>query len=74
MQVEIETETFGARLRRLRLERAYTQAELAERARIVPSTVYRIEAGDSVPGPRTVRSLARALGLPPLVLTTGQAG
>lgn len=72
MQIEIDNETFGARLRRLRLERAYTQAELAERAHIVPSTLYRIESGESVPGPRTVRSLARALGLPTLMLTTGK--
>lgn len=55
-------------LRRVRLLRSYTQAELAKRAGISRATVIAIEAGRDA-WPTTVRKLARALSVKPEVLT-----
>jgi transcriptional regulator with XRE-family HTH domain len=65
-----EEETFGARLRRLRLRDGLTQTDLAERAGITASTVLRLENDQHPPLPSTVRKLARALGCRPRDLTT----
>jgi transcriptional regulator with XRE-family HTH domain len=56
----------GERIASLREERALTQAELAERARISPSTLSQIESG-RVPRPHvgTIRKIARALNVDP---------
>lgn len=56
----------GERIATLREEQALTQADLAERARISPSTLSQIESG-RVPRPHvgTVRKIARALGVEP---------
>ena len=56
----------GERIATLREERALTQAELAEKAGISPSTLSLIESG-KVPRPHvgTVRKIARALGVEP---------
>jgi transcriptional regulator with XRE-family HTH domain len=56
----------GERIASLREEQALTQAELAERARISPSTLSQIESG-RVPRPHvgTVRKIARALSVEP---------
>lgn len=56
----------GERIATLREEQALTQAELAERARISPSTLSLIESG-KVPHPQvgTIRKIARALGVEP---------
>ena len=56
----------GERIASLREEQALTQADLAERARISPSTLSQIESG-KVPRPHvgTVRKIARALGIEP---------
>jgi transcriptional regulator with XRE-family HTH domain len=56
----------GERIATVREERALTQAELAEKAGISPSTLSLIESG-KVPRPHvgTVRKIARALGLEP---------
>jgi transcriptional regulator with XRE-family HTH domain len=56
----------GERIATLREEQALTQADLAERARISPSTLSQIESG-KVPRPHvgTVRKIARALGVEP---------
>jgi transcriptional regulator with XRE-family HTH domain len=61
---------FGARLRLLRLRRAFSQRALAKRARISEATVVRLEAEINMPRPSTVRALARALDVKPLELTT----
>ncbi len=59
----------GERIAVLREEQALTQAELAEAARISPSTLSQIESG-KVPRPHvgTVRKIARALGVEPAEL------
>jgi len=59
----------GERIAVLREEQALTQAELAEAARISPSTLSQIESG-KVPRPHvgTVRKIARALGVEPAKL------
>jgi transcriptional regulator with XRE-family HTH domain len=56
----------GERIASLREEQALTQADLAEKARISPSTLSQIESG-RVPRPHvgTVRKIARALGVEP---------
>src|SRR5215210_6481658 len=59
----------GEQIATLREEQALTQAELAEAARISPSTLSQIESG-RVPSPHvgTVRKIARALGVEPAEL------
>jgi len=59
----------GERIAVLREEQALTQADLAEVARISPSTLSQIESG-RVPRPHvgTVRKIARALGVEPAEL------
>src|SRR5918998_5026281 len=56
----------GERIATLREEQALTQSELAERARISPSTLSQIESG-RVPRPHvgTIRKIARALNVEP---------
>ena len=56
----------GERIATLREEQVLTQAELAERAKISPSTISLIESG-KVPRPHvgTIRKIARALGVEP---------
>jgi transcriptional regulator with XRE-family HTH domain len=54
-----------ASLRVVRTERLLTIRGLAQRAGVVPSTVYLIEAGRSVPRLSVVRRLAAALEIDP---------
>jgi transcriptional regulator with XRE-family HTH domain len=56
----------GERIATLREEQALTQVELAEKAKISPSTLSLIESG-KVPRPHvgTIRKIARALGVEP---------
>lgn len=56
---------FAENLRRLRLERFLSQAELARQAGMHAITITRLEAGGQAPTTRTVRSLAEALGVEP---------
>ena len=57
--------SFADNLRRLRLERFLSQAELARRAGMHAITITRLEAGDQAPTTRTVRALAEALEVQP---------
>ena len=57
------------KLRPLRLERAWTQEDLAKAAGISTGTVLRLEKGARAPFPTTVRKLAEALGVDVRVLT-----
>src|SRR5438309_673243 len=59
---------FAENLRRQRLERYLSQAELARLARMHALTITRLEAGEQAPSTRTVRALAEALGLEPRAL------
>ena len=61
---------FTENLRRLRLERFLSQAELARRAGLHALTITRLEAGTTVPSTRTVRALADAFGVDPRELAT----
>jgi transcriptional regulator with XRE-family HTH domain len=55
---------FGARLRELRISRGMTQAELAQRASVTTSHVWKLESGGSAAGIDVVERLAKALGAP----------
>jgi transcriptional regulator with XRE-family HTH domain len=57
--------TTGEKLKRLRLGRALTQVELAERAGVSPSTIVLIERGQATPQPSTRRKLSEALSVDP---------
>jgi transcriptional regulator with XRE-family HTH domain len=58
----------GDRLRELRVRRALTQEELAEKADVGTNTVARLERNESEPHMSTLRKLARALGVEPAEL------
>jgi transcriptional regulator with XRE-family HTH domain len=58
----------GERLRRQRMRRALTQAELAERAGVTTATVARIERDEIEPRMTTLRKLAQALEVDPAEL------
>lgn len=64
MGQDVEGETLGARLREARRRAVLTQDELAGRARVSPREIRLLESGTTLrPRPRTLRALARALGL-----------
>jgi transcriptional regulator with XRE-family HTH domain len=58
----------GDRLRDLRVRRALTQEELAEKADVGTNTVARLERNESEPHMSTLRKLARALAVDPAEL------
>jgi transcriptional regulator with XRE-family HTH domain len=58
----------GDRLRDLRVRRALTQEELADKADVGTNTVARLERNESEPHMSTLRKLARALGVDPAEL------
>ena len=62
----------NSNLHRLRELRALSQRELAALAGLSVTTVNRIENGQHRPMPKTVRKLARALGVSPEELLTEQ--
>ena len=55
----------GDRLRDLRVRRALTQKELADKADIGTNTVARLERNETEPHMSTLRKLARALNVDP---------
>lgn len=61
----------GHRLKDLRIQRALTQEELAEKAGIGKNTVNRMERNLTEPHMSTVRKLADALGVDPAELVKG---
>lgn len=63
-QAEI-VQHFADRLRRLRLSRGMTQAELARQANVTVSYVWKLESGAAAPGIDLVDRLANALGTTP---------
>ena len=50
----------GDRLKNLRMRRALTQQELAEKAGVSQNTIARIERNKAEPHMRTIRKLAKA--------------
>src|SRR3954453_18037465 len=65
-----ETETIGQRLRRLRLERGFSQRELSGPG-VSYAYISRIEAGARTPSVKALRMLARKLGVSVEYLETG---
>ena len=63
----------GERLRELRLERMYSQVELAKMAGLTQARVSNLEQEKHRAQPRTVRRLAEALGVEPKELVKKQA-
>ena len=53
----------GTQVKRAREQALLTQEELAERAGIGPATLNRIERGRVEPQFRTIRKIAKALGV-----------
>lgn len=62
----------GKRLRTLRRAHALTQAELAKKAGLSPTTIIGIERGQHEPQVRTIRKLAEALGIAPERIILGE--
>ena len=58
----------GDRLKNLRIRRALTQQELAERASISTNALNRIELNKAEPHMSTLRKLAKALNVDPTEL------
>lgn len=63
----------GHRLKDLRIQRALTQEELAEKAGIGKNTVNRMERNLTEPHMSTVRKLAGALDVDPAELVKGES-
>ena len=61
---------FPQSLRRLRLARFLSQAELARQSGLHAVTISRLEAGGAKPSTRSVRALARSLAVTPGELAT----
>jgi len=59
----------GDRLKALRIEYAFTQEELADKAGVATNTIARLERDESEPHMSTVRKIAQALGIHPRELT-----
>ena len=53
------------KLRELRKRRVLTMEELAEKANVGRNTLHRLEHGKAGAHPRTIRKLAKALGVKP---------
>jgi hypothetical protein len=62
------------RLREWRLKRFLSQRELAERSGVRQPTIARLETHAQRPRPKTVRVLAKALGVKPSELVEWEAG
>jgi transcriptional regulator with XRE-family HTH domain len=61
----------GDRLRDLRVRRALTQEELADKADLGTNTVARLERNETEPHMSTLRKLAKALDIDPAELVGG---
>lgn len=55
-------------LERLRINRGWTQRDLAARSGVAAPTISRLESGLQRPHPSTLRKLANALGIEPVDL------
>jgi tetratricopeptide (TPR) repeat protein len=65
-----ETETIGDRLRRMRTEKGFSQRAISGPG-VTAAYVSRIERGERHPSVRTIRVMARKLGVSPEYLETG---
>lgn len=64
-------EVFGGTVRQLRLERQWTQEDLADAADLTSTYVGQVERGQKVPSLTVVLQLAIALRVPPEELLQG---
>jgi transcriptional regulator with XRE-family HTH domain len=62
----------GARLRRLRLERALSLRDLTEKSGVAFDAISELETGKRRAQPRTIRRLAEALDVEPKELMKGE--
>jgi transcriptional regulator with XRE-family HTH domain len=58
------TMTYGEKVAALRIERGWTQVELAKRSGLDSQTIHRIEKGKIKGGPNSRAKLAKAFGIP----------
>ena len=65
-------EVDGARLRRLRQERALSLRDLGRESGVAYDTISHLERGNREAQPRTVRRLAEVLGVEPHELMKGE--
>jgi transcriptional regulator with XRE-family HTH domain len=65
MMYTASMEVDGVKLRELRLDRALSAQDLANLAAVNYRTILRLEHGQTGAQPRTVRKLAKALGVDP---------
>lgn len=66
-----EANIFGETIRAIRLERGWTQEDLADAAGLTATYVGQVERGDKVPSLTVVLKLARGLSVPPGDLLSG---
>lgn len=69
---EVEEETLGQKLRKLRTSRGLTQKELAQKVNLSYSLVAQIESGRVQPAISTLTRLARELGVSPCYFLTDE--
>lgn len=62
----------NGRLQQIRETRALSRKDLADKAGVNESTIYRAERGETRLRPSTIRKLAEALGIEPDELTSRQ--
>ena len=67
-------EVDAAMLRKLRRRRVLSMEELAEKAGVGRNTIWRLEHGVMGAQPRTIRKLAKALGVEPEDLVESGGG
>lgn len=61
-------EYFGTNVKRLRIERGWSQSKLAGDVGISLSHLWKLESGQREPSADVVDRVAEALGVPPIVL------
>ena len=66
------TKIDGARLRRLRRERALSQRDLSRITGVAFDTISRLETGKQEAQHRTIRKLAEAVGVEPREIMKGE--
>ncbi len=64
----MDVRSVGERIRQVREQKVWGQAELARKAGVSANTLYRIETGRHAPRAVTIRKLAQALGVSPETL------
>ncbi len=65
-------EVDGTNLRQLRERQALSLRELSDLSGVNYNAIWRIEVGRTGAKPRTIRKLARALGVEPIELMKGE--